>query len=143
MTIPRSNRGIQGSLGDPIARAKTMPPWFTPSALNALVPGDAIKRGISFRAQRGVPVGWSSLGWNGYRKPAGDYSLLTRRLRRGWTSERILHSEEEDQALSFAFGPMTLMSPTFQLAIQLAETCHPIAPDNLGFLHWFDVSPHS
>ncbi len=121
-----------------------LPAWLVPSAESVYVPtGDQLKVAGSFKG-RYRPRGWKLKETEVFRKVIGTHELWVRRtLNRRypfWTLERVGVNNDDDQMLCYAFGPMPILTKTHQAAMWLAQHCHPNAPNNLGFMHWIDVS---
>ncbi len=88
------------------------------------------------------PRGWQLKEATVFKKLSGSHVLWVRgtRIRQPlWALERVGVRTDDDQMLCYAFGPMPILTQSYQAAMWLAEYCHLDTSDNLALMHWINT----
>lgn len=128
-------------------RIAGLPDDFIRSAEFAYIPSKEELRRAGCKQGRYRPRGWhqkdkDSVFW----RPSGHHKLWAiptqnRSQPTFWGIERVGIDNDDDQFLCYAFGGMPILVRTYQSAMRLAQYCHPLAPADLGIMHWVDLDP--
>jgi hypothetical protein len=123
-------------------RAADLPDDMMRCARHAYIPSRDELMLAGYYEGRYRPRGWQLKETTVFKKFSGSHVLWVRgtRIRQPlWALERVGVRTDDDQMLCYAFGPMPILTRSYQAAMWLAEYCHLDTPDNLGLMHWIDA----
>lgn len=119
-----------------------LPDGFVKSASHVYILSDNELRTTGFSKSGPCPQGWLLKDIDVFTKRVGTHDLWVRRTFatafQFWTSERVGIENDDDQTLAHILAPLPVLATSYDRAMWLAESCHPVAPNAIGHLRWID-----